>query len=74
MENLSFHSQLGRVAESVRVRPAPLRRNEERSADKMKELDINARAMVVPETEEEADCEESGRGVLVPMNKSGGRD
>lgn len=42
----------------------------------MNELDINARAIVVPEMAEEAisDCEESGRVVLVPMNKSEGRE
>lgn len=65
------------MAESVRVRPAPvlLRWSEERSVDRMKELDINARAIVVPEMAEEAtDSEESGRVILLPMNKSGGRE
>lgn len=41
----------------------------------MKELDINARAIVVPETAEDAiDCEESGRLELVPMDKFEGRE
>jgi hypothetical protein len=53
----------------------PLRWSEERSVDRMKELDINARAIVVPEMAEEAiDCEESGRDDPVPMNKSEGRE
>jgi hypothetical protein len=68
----------GRVAESTRVSPwpVPLRYCEERSVDKMNELDINARAIVVPEMADEAvsDWEESGRVVLVPMNKSEGRE
>ena len=72
-----FRSQRGRVAESVRVSPAlvPLRYSEERSVDRMNELDINARAIVVPEMAEEAvsDCEESGRVVRGPMIKSEGR-
>ena len=51
-----------------------LRCSEERSVDKMKELDINARAIVVPEMAEEAtDCEERGRLALVPMDKFEGR-
>lgn len=61
----------------MRVSPAlvPLRYSEERSLDRMNELDINARAIVVPEMAEEAvsDCEESGRVVRVPMIKSEGR-
>lgn len=54
----------------------PLRYSEERSVDKMNELDINARAIVVPEMADEAisDCEESGRVVLTPMSKSEGRE
>ena len=59
------------MVESERVSPAPLRYSEARSAAKISELDIEARA---PERAEEvmSDCEESGRTVLVPINKSGG--
>lgn len=50
-----------------------LRCSEERSVDRMKELDINARAIVVPEMAEDAtDSDESGRVNLLPMNNSGG--
>lgn len=64
------------MVESERVSPAPipLRCLEERSVDRMNELDINARARVVPERAEEAvisECEESGRlGRLLSADKS----
>ena len=68
----------GRLVESERVRPAlvPLRYTEEGAVDRINELDINARARVVPERAEEvvSDCEESGRAVLAPINKSGGHE
>ena len=53
----------------------PLRYSEERSADNINELDINARAIVVPESAEKGvvspEWEETGRVVLVPINKFG---